>query len=568
MAAGRRAVRGSGNPPPDGGNCVSGRWARSECERHCRPSTRTDPSRRSSLRTPASLTASSSSSGSRSSSRFETAPTASRGCSHRASPAVWMISGLSFPEAITGRALSRLLVFIRLWRKLRGACGKGYSFEELADICAVLQLFSGLHHQPGLRPPAGRVPDAARHLRAEARRPPRPACAGRTGADRLHILALWVGPTAKKWDWAVHQLLERVQHHARTEYHRPHRPELIKLLRENLDPLSVLAGFDPATPPTLGTRSRRTRCASPRCWRRSRPRISAWARSCSSFTADPHLDGDDPFPLQERNEALDSPLELPDDEPEFSLWKLRHKLLEVHVDDDEASHWTWPRIAHALQREFGFQHADVMALGEHFFPHVADGVGTSRLAVEPALCHGSGRGGHRTADVEHAAGGTLQLRVRQRDACGPCCRCADGEVIEQFAHLRPLSADGAAGRSGPLLRSAANAGHVCAAVRELRRGRAASDRAPRTRALDLVPAPVRALPQTLSPHRRASDRARRGGHRAGSIPKARTSRSLLLRHLFADENLRDLVVGERQRPRAGRDLDAATGGARSRRFSA
>src|SRR5262249_5249438 len=87
------------------------------------------------------------------------------------------------------------------------------------------------------------------------------------------------------------------------------------------------------------------------------------------FTADPHIAAEDPFPLEDRNEALESPLNLPEDDPEFSLWKLREKLRDVHVEDDEASHWTWGRIAHALQL-FGFPHPKVIAFGEHFFPHV------------------------------------------------------------------------------------------------------------------------------------------------------------------------------------------------------
>ena len=53
------------------------------------------------------------------------------------------------------------------------------------------------------------------------------------------------------------------------------------------------------------------------------------------FTADIHLDGEDPFPLQDSNEAEDSPLGLPDDEHKHSLWRLRHKLLQVHVTEEE-----------------------------------------------------------------------------------------------------------------------------------------------------------------------------------------------------------------------------------------
>ncbi len=331
------------------------------------------------------------------------------------------------------------MVFIRLWRKVRGACRKGYSFEELADICTVLGLFSGANVNP----------DFIRQLAAfqmlrdtfglelvDHRDPPAP---GDTGADRLHILALWVGPTAKKWGWAVNQLLERVQHHSRVEYHRPRRPELIKLLRENLDPLSVVAGFDPAN-------AADTWHAVPTHTLRFAEVLAKIAASPFNVgeilylvTADPHVDGDDPFPLQEGNEALDSPLGVPDDVYEFSLWKLRHKLLEVRVVDDDAYAWSWPRIAHALQQDLGFHHADVLALGEHFFPDVLTASGhhvsiakrryTTPLAAAdtaPLMWNTPPEG-----PFHYDSGNdTLWTRLPLRD----------GEIIEQLTHLRQLGA--------------------------------------------------------------------------------------------------------------------------------
>src|SRR5205823_1310888 len=62
------------------------------------------------------------------------------------------------------------------------------------------------------------------------------------------ILALWVGPTATKWGWAVRQLCEKVLHHAKLRYRcEHHRPDLVEWLLSKLDPLSRLAGFDPAS---------------------------------------------------------------------------------------------------------------------------------------------------------------------------------------------------------------------------------------------------------------------------------------------------------------------------------
>ena len=121
------------------------------------------------------------------------------------------------------------------------------------------------------------------------------------------------------------------------------------------------------------------------------------------FTADPHVDGDDPFPLQEHNEALDSPLEIPDDDPEHTLWKLRNTLLAAEVSDDEASQWTWGRIARALHWQFGYSQADVTSLGEHFFPRAVCGRWPSHSARSPALRCPAARSEHCAVDVEHAA---------------------------------------------------------------------------------------------------------------------------------------------------------------------
>ena len=88
------------------------------------------------------------------------------------------------------------------------------------------------------------------------------------------------------------------------------------------------------------------------------------------FTGDAHLDGDDPFPLEEENEALDSPLGLPDDEPEFALWRLRREIVEARVSNGEDEEWPWRRIEAALHSDFGFASDDVAALGQHFFPGI------------------------------------------------------------------------------------------------------------------------------------------------------------------------------------------------------
>ncbi|MGZ4432762.1 MAG: hypothetical protein ACXVW7_03910 [Trebonia sp.] len=97
---------------------------------------------------------------------------------------------LQFPGNQQEHDMAELLVFARLWRKLRESCDGGYSFAELRDICDVLQLQRG--GQSGLRPPAGGVPDAAGRLGAPPRQSRRPGRAGR-GRGGPHAPAGAVG---------------------------------------------------------------------------------------------------------------------------------------------------------------------------------------------------------------------------------------------------------------------------------------------------------------------------------------------------------------------------------------
>src|SRR5208282_2703658 len=50
---------------------------------------------------------------------------------------------LQLPDGDAEQELLQLAIFIRLWRKLRDAPGGGYTFQQLYDICTVLNLFSG-----------------------------------------------------------------------------------------------------------------------------------------------------------------------------------------------------------------------------------------------------------------------------------------------------------------------------------------------------------------------------------------------------------------------------------------
>jgi hypothetical protein len=276
---------------------------------------------------------------------------------------------LRFPDERQEQDLPRLLLIIRLWRTLRQRPGGEYSFAQLRQICEVLQLYDA---GGGINPDFVRQLAAFQMLRehfgldlVDRDQPPRPVAE----ADRVDLLALWVGAAAPAWSWALRELVAHVERHARGHYPcRAREPEFRKVLVSNLDRLSRLAGFDPAS----ATDSWHARPTHTLRFAEVLSKIYASDFSVGElvflFTADDHLDGDDPFPLPPSNEALDSPLTLPDDDHRDGLWQLRRALLAAAVGDGEEQEWSWERIAAALHVEFGFAPDDVTALGQHFFP--------------------------------------------------------------------------------------------------------------------------------------------------------------------------------------------------------
>jgi hypothetical protein len=255
--------------------------------------------------------------------------------------------------------LFELAVVIRLWRKLKDLCGAGYSFQQLYDICTVFQLFnsSGVINPEFIRQLA-----AFQILRDHFHLPlvdHSDHATGTTGADRTHLLALWVGSGAKKWKWAVDRLLEGVECHARDRYRceRP-RGEGVAHMADNLDALSRLAGFNP---PTSTNPSTDTWNSTPGCTLRF---AEVLAKMCASpfrigelrylFNATPPEDSENPFPLQDSEDALNYPLDQPENEREHTLWKLREALLAVEVGEEDLHHWTWPRLVDEFHYKFGY----------------------------------------------------------------------------------------------------------------------------------------------------------------------------------------------------------------------
>ena len=281
------------------------------------------------------------------------------------------------PVLTTGQLLGQLAIFIRLWRKLKEVCGAGYSFAQLQDICDVLQLFTSAGN---LNTDFIRQLAAFQMLRDQFRLPlvnpaDKPA-AGAIDSDRTQLLALWAGESVAQWPWAVRQLCAGIERHAKCRHKCDHRPaEFIKTLASNLDELSVLAGFDP----TSSTDS----------WQALPTHTLRFAEILAKlyasrfhmdemfylFTTGTQSEAGNLFPLQGNDDALEFPLNLPEDEHHHSLWKLRHKLLEAHVSEEDVQHWPWNRIETSLREEFGYKAADVLTFGRHFFPAIVQSAG-------------------------------------------------------------------------------------------------------------------------------------------------------------------------------------------------
>ena len=341
------------------------------------------------------------------------------------------------------KQLLTIIVFVRLWKKLREVCGARYSFKQLYDICRVLRFVSG----GALNPEFIRQLAAFQMLRDLLKLPlldPADRTPGATDADRTHLLALWVGSGARKWDWAVRHLVAGIESHALTRFGcaRP-REEFVAHIVDNLDPLSRLAGFNPSTPSSPSTD---TWNSSPACTLRFAEVLAKMAASNFRISellylfnaATPH-DVHNPFPPQDPEEAVSHPLGLPDDEPEESLWRLRESLLRVEVIEEEACEWTWSRITNELREKFGYAPPSgtdpLVSIGQHFFPDVLSASGFSvgikqrqyRTALASTLPWNSPTGSPFQYD---SGSGELWIQLPLRDE-------AVAATLSQLAQLSP-----------------------------------------------------------------------------------------------------------------------------------
>lgn len=281
-------------------------------------------------------------------------------------------------------ALRRLMVFTRLWRSLKCLRGAGYSFADLRDICLVLQLFQGANVNSEFIRQLASFQILRNDWRLELGTDSA-AAPGATGAARTRLLGLWAAAPVSSFDWAVEYLLGRIEDRAEREHapgrrpgsqprHRP--PEFIKVLRNNLPTLSLLSGFNPPATwnaaPTSTLRFTEILAKIYGSW-------FTTGELLYLFSVDQHLDGDDPFFEQDKNEALDQPFDFPEEGHPYDLWALRQKLLDVHATDEEIGALSWTGLATAMRTDFGYDPPagidPLRELGEHFFPETLTGAG-------------------------------------------------------------------------------------------------------------------------------------------------------------------------------------------------
>jgi hypothetical protein len=309
-----------------------------------------------------------------------------------------------------------LIVFVRLWRKLR--CTTPFTFAELAEVCQVLGLLDANGEVD-----ADFVPQLAALLMLRAD-------FGLTDVPVSALLDLWRDPTSTPPGPALEILIHAAGRRA-TRRHAGHErtPRFHKLLRANLDQLSTLAGFDP-TDPRLSWHARPTHTLR---FAEQLAKIHASGFGVGELiylcTADEHLAGDDPYPLEDMGEAEIDPLREPDEAPGHALWDLRARLLAVRPDDETVESYTWSRIGDVLRDELGWDPAgdQLTALGTHLFPEVL-GVAQRRYTTHLA---GS------TAAMWNTPGSPF----RYDDAASELSTAVpldDDAVLSKLTRIRPL----------------------------------------------------------------------------------------------------------------------------------
>ena len=337
--------------------------------------------------------------------------------------------------------IRKLVVFIKLWHQLQKVDGAEYSFSELRDICNVLDMFNGANINPDFI----RKLASFQILKDEFNLSLTDGTTDPLWVDenRTHLLSLWVGSSAAKWDWAVDHLLDQIQvEHESGEACRS--PEFVKILKENLNDLSILAGFDP-------NETTQTWHACPTHTLKFAEVLRKIGFSNYTvgeilflFTVKEQLPGDDPLPQQTRNEAIEFPFDLPDNNEEFSLWKLREKLLEIEgesITDEEIAQWNWLSIDSKIKEKFGYNPGGgtdyFTSLGTHFFPNILSAEGYSITNNDKQYRTALPSGSTAPSMWQTPANGPFKYDPSAQELFSDIA-LTDEDVIEKLSRIRQL----------------------------------------------------------------------------------------------------------------------------------
>ncbi|MEM9884344.1 MAG: neuraminidase-like domain-containing protein [Bacteroidota bacterium] len=255
------------------------------------------------------------------------------------------------PSNNTG--LKRIIVFIRLWQKLKDC----FSIAQFRDICEELNLLtSGQIHVDLVRKLA-----AFKMLHQTFGLPlSNTETSSGVGVHRTNILAIWkdqawINANASNQalhTWALKTFIESIERYAKTRFKGMYEDEAFtELLPEQLSSISILAGFDDAP-------SNDTWNDCPTKSIRFADFLSKFMASSFSYGefmwlfANQEIAGDNPFNILSTSNAVCFPFDLPNNQNEFSLDALRQKLCDISVSEEELAEWNWNKIESVFQEAF------------------------------------------------------------------------------------------------------------------------------------------------------------------------------------------------------------------------
>ena len=196
--------------------------------------------------------------------------------------------------------------------------------------------------------------------------------------NEIFLTDLLEGPTGANWNAVLTCFTEKILEkcNAGKAPNMCRGPQFIKLLIEHIEVLANLAGF-------------RSDADDFYKWYYQFTNIIRFTqvlhRVCDSkftvgqlqfiFTTEAQPAGDDPYPQQTKNEAIEYPFNLADNSDDFDLDSLREKLLDIHLEEAEITDWTWQKIDASLNADFGQTGTAFLDMGKQFFPEILETLG-------------------------------------------------------------------------------------------------------------------------------------------------------------------------------------------------